>query len=389
MLLLVTVGMQHMPALRAGLGCICRIDKDNGLMVFQSLVDKLLRQVIEGPGYGYVPVFHPYPFGDGADAGKILKNEECALGIVTDECLADAVIHITHPTVFSLSDGFQSPSGGRGLHLLELTAKIFVAGALLFHGSAGEERGLSPAVAGRGKEADPAVDADDVRDVGWRQHLDFLRHRDVEKEPAVLTDELRRAEAAVHIHAFGVERDFDPSLQGVDRKQGPSFVQGIVPVPDKIELGEIEARPDPFMLRGEDAFVPADDRPDDGLRHLRAQAELLPDHPVQVTVQGGDAQITEQEDVARDEITCSGIGVHGIDQKLFVCRIRKDLQFCGECLFHALIIPQKVVKRNIRSQQMSKNSSDQRKERRTDAGPVRDAHPTTYRGGGFRVEFFR
>ena len=53
----------------------------------------------------------------------------------------------------------------------------------------------------------------------------------------------------------------------------------------------------------------------------------------------------EEEDMARHEITGSRIGVHGIDQKLSVLLIRKDLQFGGKCLFHRTIIPQRRDKR--------------------------------------------
>ena len=88
---------------------------------------------------------YPDAFRSGADAGKILKNEHrvkrvaiviigidlCAriadavihiesehrvkrlvviTGIDLSECLADAVIHIMYPTVFSLTDCFQTSS---------------------------------------------------------------------------------------------------------------------------------------------------------------------------------------------------------------------------------------------------------------------------------------
>jgi ribosomal protein S26 len=75
--------------------------------------------------------------------------------------------------------------------------------------------------------------------------------------------------------------------------------------------------------------------------------------------------------------------MHGIDQKLCIRWIWKDLQFCGKCLFHSKIISRKQAKRNMRSHLNTKKQFNG-KERR---GPVRDAHPATLRGGGFRVRF--
>ena len=123
MLLLVAVSPGHVPAFGTGLGGVGRIDSDHGLMVLQGFIGQLLLQITVSPGDQDITVSDTDPLGGRADAGQVLQNEEGALGVVLSECLADAVIHITHETVFSLADGFEPPSGGWGLHLLELTAK--------------------------------------------------------------------------------------------------------------------------------------------------------------------------------------------------------------------------------------------------------------------------
>ena len=345
MVLLVAVTAGHMPALRAGLGGVGRIDCDNGLTILKGLVDQLLLQVIIGPGDRDIPVPDTDTFGGRADAGQILQDEEGTLGVVLSECLADAVIHITHETVFSLADGFEPPSGGWGLHLLQLPAKGLVVGALLLDGRTGEEGAPAFAVISSYQEADPPVDTDDVRDIGGGDLVELLRHRDVEKEPAVLIYQLRGAETPVDIDALCEEGDLDPSLQGTYGEQGPVPVQRIVPVPDEIHLRLVEADPDPVVLTGQDSLVSGDDGAQDRLGHLGTQAETPADGAIELPVQGTEAQVMEEEDMARHEITGSRIGVHGIDQKLSVLLIRKDLQFGGKCLFHRTIIPQRRDKR--------------------------------------------
>ena len=103
--LLVAVSPGHVPAFGTGLGCVGRIDSDNGLTVLQGFICQLLFQIIVGPGDRDITVFDTDTFGGRAYAGQILQNEERAFGIVTDECLADAMVDIAYKTVLSLTDG--------------------------------------------------------------------------------------------------------------------------------------------------------------------------------------------------------------------------------------------------------------------------------------------
>ena len=205
------------------LGGIGRIDGDNGLPVLQGFVDQFLLKVRIGPGDGNVAILHPYPLGGCADVRQVFQDEERAFGVLFSKCLADAVIHITHPTVLSLTDGFEPPPGRGRPYPLQLAAERLEMRPLLLDGRAGEKGTASFIIIGDGKEPDPPVDADDVCDLGGGDHLDVSGHGDMEKEPAVFIDELRRAEAAVDVCTPGAEGHLDPSLQGVDGKEGIAF----------------------------------------------------------------------------------------------------------------------------------------------------------------------
>ena len=361
-ILLVAVSSGDVSALGTCLRGICRIDSDNGLTVLQSLVKQLPLKIIVGPGDRNVPVSEPNTFGGRADAGQIFQDEERALRMVMDECLTDAVIHIMHPTVFSLTDGLESSSGGGGLHPLQLTAQVLVVSTFLLDNGTGEKAAFPFAVVGCCQETDPAVDADDVRDIRGGDLIDLFCHRDMEKELAVLTDQLRRAEVTARIDTLCKEGDFDPSLQGVDGEQGLITDQRVISVPYEIKLCSFELRPDPLVLVRLDGLIPGHDRAQDRLGHLGAQAESLADGVIEFTLQRSDAQIVEQEDIARDEIAGSGVGMHGIDQKLCIRWIWKDLQFCSKCLFHSKIISRKQAKRNMRSYLNTKNNSKERRD---------------------------
>ena len=297
MLLLVAVSLGHVPAFGTGLGGVGWIDSDHGLMVLQGFIGQLLLQIMVSPGDQDITVSDTDPLGGRADAGQVLQNEEGALGMVTDECLADAMVDIAYETVLSLTDSSQSPSGGWGLHLLQLLSQGLVVSALLLDSGAGEEGAFSFAVIGGGKKADAPVDAYDVRDIGGGDLIDLLGHGDMEEELAVLIDEPGCTEAATDIDAFGEEGNFDPSLQGANGKQSLIAGKGVVPVPDQIQLRLAKTRPDPAVLIGQDGLIPCYDRTQDRLGHLSPQAEALTDQMIQFPVERSEAKIMELEDI--------------------------------------------------------------------------------------------
>ena len=146
------------------------------------------------------------------------------------------MVHITHPTVFSLPDSLQSSSGRWCSDLLQLSAQVLVVSASLLDCGSVKERRFPAAVIRSGKEAYPAVHADDIRYVIHTEDIDVFCHRDVKKELTVPADKSGSPEASVQADAFGEERDSDPSVNGVHRKERSVPGQGVIPVPDKIYL---------------------------------------------------------------------------------------------------------------------------------------------------------
>lgn len=81
-LLVVTVLPLRMTADRAGLRRICRVSIYHMAPGPFSFVLQFLFQVIVRPADGYISVFQPDAFRRGANAGKILQDEERTCGIV-------------------------------------------------------------------------------------------------------------------------------------------------------------------------------------------------------------------------------------------------------------------------------------------------------------------
>ena len=75
------------------------------------------------------------------------------------------MIHILHPTVFSLTDSSQSPSCGRGLSLLKFPAKAFVLRSFLFDSFAAHKTGLMLAVVCCDNKVNATVNANDIANI--------------------------------------------------------------------------------------------------------------------------------------------------------------------------------------------------------------------------------
>ena len=135
--LLLAVPLFRMSTDRAGLRRICRVNIDHMATETFSFVLQFLFQVIIRPADRYVSVFQKYALRRGADAGKVLQDEQRPLWVSADECLRQAVVDIAHPTVFSLPDGTDPSSGGGGLPGLEFPAELLIMRPFLFHNSPG------------------------------------------------------------------------------------------------------------------------------------------------------------------------------------------------------------------------------------------------------------
>lgn len=133
------------------------------------------------------------------------------------------MVHIAHPTVFSLPEGTYPPSGGPGPPELELFAELFVMCALPFHGGAGSKAGLFP-VKGHGKEADAAVQPDHpgLRTEGDRVSM-IHRDRDMQVIFSMPAHKLCCSENNAFFKSppEGIcpEWDTDPSREGVHAEE--------------------------------------------------------------------------------------------------------------------------------------------------------------------------
>ena len=210
------------------------------------------------------------------------------------------MIHIAHPTVFSLTDLFQPSSGGTGLPFLKLSSQGFELSTLLLDLCTGNECGLTVTAVGDRKEADPTVDTDDFRDTVQGDRFCLHSDRYMEKETVVLMDELRGTElpgtGKEVFHTFGMETKADPSLKGVYRTN--SFIEkGIVPVPNEIVFIAVEYDMDPLLLLGKNGTIPCDDGAQYRFCHLRLQTIRIPEGVVKLIVQDTMYQDTGTEDI--------------------------------------------------------------------------------------------
>ena len=172
----------NVSAAGACLARISRIHFKKSAATPYSFVHDLLLEVIVGPAHLCIAVLDPHTFRGSPDAGQVLEDEERAFRMSADECLRDTMVHIVHPTVFSLPDGADPSSRGGRLPFLELTAEFFVMGPFLFDRCAGIEGSLFPVIGGS-EETDPTVDTDDLlARRGSRRVRDIDRHGNIHQE---------------------------------------------------------------------------------------------------------------------------------------------------------------------------------------------------------------
>ena len=213
--LLLAVPLFRMSTDRAGLRRICRVNIDHMATETFSFVLQFLFQVIIRPADRYVSVFQKYALRRGADAGKVLQDEQRPLWVSADECLRQAVVDIAHPTVFSLPDGTDPSSGGGGLPGLEFPAELLIMRPFLFHNSPGC-KGSPLSIKRCGEESDAPVNNhyNCIRSQRNRV-LHFGSHRDMQVELPVTADQFRGAKdnaiCECPFECIGAERDPDPS----------------------------------------------------------------------------------------------------------------------------------------------------------------------------------
>ena len=345
------------PAAGACLARVGRVHHKEGAAVPDGLVQELLLKVIVGPAHLCVAVLCPHAFRGSPDPGQILEDEERAFRMSADECLGDTMVHIVHPTVFSLPDGADPASRGGRLPFLKLTAEFFVMGPFLFDRCAGIEGSLLT-VAGNSEEADAPVDTDDLlARRGSRRVRDMDRHGDVQEELSMSEYQFRCSVycpfSKSPIHGVCTEPALDPSPERIDAEEPFGLIRipdkGVIPVPDKTELWGTEGRSDVNMtflftesarmlsLICPDRFVRGDYSTGNADSHLRAQPESLTACMVRSFLYVKDIQ-RDMVRMYKIRDVCAGsrISLRRIDQELSIRRLWNNLQFCGQCLLHEI-----------------------------------------------------
>lgn len=132
MLFLVSVSSFNVPTDWASLTGILQAYIDDHAVISRSLILQLLLKVIEAPTDRHIAVFSSDLSCCMSDSGQVFQNKQRVLGVVFDECLRYTMVHILHPTVFSLPERFQSSSRRRRPALLKVSSDLVVLCSLCF-----------------------------------------------------------------------------------------------------------------------------------------------------------------------------------------------------------------------------------------------------------------
>ena len=331
--LLVPVRLLGVPACRAGLGGVSRVDDDHPLPVQRGLVREHLTELVERPRHGDVAVSRAHLLGGGTDAGQVFQHEQRAPRVSVDECLRDLMVHIGHITVFSRAELSQPLAGRWGLPSLQLLAGGFERASLVFDRMPVVKGGLALAVVRDRQEVDAEVHADDVGDTGVVEFGERLRHGDVQEPFLVFVHQFGRAEpprpVEVPPHALARIVQLDPAVQRVHAEPVPG--ERVVAVPDEVVLGALELDPGPRVPVRPRRLVPGDHRLHDRLGHLALQAEPLPDLGIVRVVEARLVQVPRLEDVTRQPVTGRPVRVHRCPQGSGLRVLDVDLYFCSDC----------------------------------------------------------
>ena len=206
------------------------------------------------------------------------------------ECLGDAVIHITHPTVFSVTYPFEAASCGRRSALLEAFPHRCVLCTFMLDTSAAVCHGPRPVIS-NGDLPDAAVYADNNGHIIPLRSIDMLCNRNMQKTAlCIVKDEPGRSEfvcrAGNHFIKripFGKIADPDTLVERVDGKAVCN--DRPVTVPHQVALHGVETHNHQFMSIGLHRFVLCQYGPDNRLGHLGFQTKVRTERAVQRIVQ--------------------------------------------------------------------------------------------------------
>ena len=210
----------NVSAAGTGLARISRVYLEEGAATSYRFVQELLLEVIVSPAHLCIAVSDLHTFRGSPDPGQVLEDEERTFRITADECLRYTMVHIVHPTVFSLPDGTDPASRGGRLPFLELTAEFFVMGPLLFDRRAGIEGSLLSVIDGSNKADAPVYPNDLFVRRGCRRVRDVDRHGNMEEKLVVFEYQFRCTVYGTFskgpVHSIRTEGAFDPPLERID-----------------------------------------------------------------------------------------------------------------------------------------------------------------------------
>ena len=297
---------------RTTLASVRGINLDNPLTSQCSLVGEFLLQVIIGPTYRYVTVFSPDSFRGAADALQIFKHKQCPDRTRGHECLRDAVIHITHPTVFSVTYPFEAASRGRRSALLEAFPHCCVLCTFMLDTSAAVHHRLCPVICDCNLPY-ATVDSYDNGHVVRFRNLDSTCNGNVQEtatglikdEPCCSKFVCRAGNDLIKRIPFGEIADPDTSVKCIDGES--LWHYGPVAVPDQVALRHSEANKSQFMSVGLYRPVFGRHSPDNRLGHLRLQVKLRTKHSIQRIMQLAKSKLPVAIHIFRDIVACSGI----------------------------------------------------------------------------------
>src|SRR5437879_13438733 len=119
MLLLVTVCFLRMSTFRTSLRSIFRINNNYSRLIHFRFILNHLAKLIERPTH-YVPtVTLTNLFRSRTNSFQVFQYNQTVSSSFFNECLRYRMVNMRHPTVFSLTNGFQSPSGRTSSSLLK------------------------------------------------------------------------------------------------------------------------------------------------------------------------------------------------------------------------------------------------------------------------------
>lgn len=236
-LVLASVRFPDHAATGARLGRVRGVDQHDRVARTAGLVLDHLPELEERPADLHVALAPVDLDGGLPYALEVFEHDQGRGLAVGDECLGDLMVHVPHPTVFSVADMLKPASGAARAFLLKVGAQRLVVGASVCHLLPAVESCSAVAVI-RGRE-EPHAQID-THYVPWPFRFGKPDGGGYEQQPfATVPQQASGAEPAMSAfvwHARPVNVDFDASVERVHAQ--PSVLEDrVVTVPHEVVPG--------------------------------------------------------------------------------------------------------------------------------------------------------